>query len=96
MLPIALGIGAGAEVRAPMAVSVVGGLVTSTLLTLVVVPVLLDLVGQLIDKVKGSLHLRTSMTDTVRQRKLRMYRRNRALPRQTHLYLGEQKKRKLS
>jgi multidrug efflux pump subunit AcrB len=39
MLPIALGIGAGSEARAPMAICVVGGLITSTLLTLIVVPV---------------------------------------------------------
>jgi hypothetical protein len=39
MLPIALGIGAGAEARSPMAVAVVGGLCSSTALTLVIVPV---------------------------------------------------------
>jgi multidrug efflux pump subunit AcrB len=39
MLPIALGFGEGAELRAPMAVAIIGGLVTSTLLSLVVVPV---------------------------------------------------------
>ena len=39
MLPIALGIGAGSLTRSPMAVAVIGGLMTSTLLTLVVVPV---------------------------------------------------------
>lgn len=39
MTPIALGIGAGAEVRKAMAISVIGGLCTSTLLTLIVVPV---------------------------------------------------------
>jgi HAE1 family hydrophobic/amphiphilic exporter-1 len=39
MVPIALGIGAGSEVRASMAAAVIGGLITSTLLTLVVVPV---------------------------------------------------------
>jgi len=44
MMPIALGIGAGSEVRSPMAVAVVGGLVTSTLLTLVVVPVVFTFV----------------------------------------------------
>ncbi len=38
MLPIALGIGAGSEVRSPMAIAVIGGLMTSTLLTLVAVP----------------------------------------------------------
>ncbi len=39
LLPIALGIGEGAETRAPMAVAVIGGLLSSTLLTLVVIPV---------------------------------------------------------
>jgi len=39
MLPIALRIGAGAEARASMAITVIGGLITSTLLTLIVVPV---------------------------------------------------------
>jgi HAE1 family hydrophobic/amphiphilic exporter-1 len=39
MLPLALAIGEGAEQRAPMAHAVIGGLVTSTLLTLFVVPV---------------------------------------------------------
>jgi multidrug efflux pump subunit AcrB len=39
MLPIALGVGAGAEIRQAMAITVIGGLITSTMLTLVVVPV---------------------------------------------------------
>ncbi len=39
MLPTALALGAGSEFRAPMARAVIGGLITSTLLTLVVVPV---------------------------------------------------------
>jgi len=39
MMPLALALGAGAEFRAPMARAVVGGLITSSLLTLVVVPV---------------------------------------------------------
>jgi HAE1 family hydrophobic/amphiphilic exporter-1 len=39
MLPVALALGEGGEQRAPMAVVVIGGLITSTLLTLVVVPV---------------------------------------------------------
>ena len=39
MLPLAFEWGAGAEFRAPMARAVVGGLITSTLLTLLVVPV---------------------------------------------------------
>ncbi|RMF93679.1 MAG: efflux RND transporter permease subunit [Nitrospinota bacterium] len=47
MLPIALGTGAGSEARAPMAVAVIGGLTTSTLLTLVVVPVVYTLLDDL-------------------------------------------------
>jgi multidrug efflux pump subunit AcrB len=39
-LPIALGLGAGSEVRSPMATAVIGGLTISTLLALVVVPVI--------------------------------------------------------
>ncbi|NET45814.1 efflux RND transporter permease subunit [Okeania sp. SIO2B3] len=43
MLPIALGLGAGAELRQPLAVAIIGGLITSTLLSLIVVPVLYTL-----------------------------------------------------
>ena len=39
MLPIALGTGSGAELRAPMAYAIIGGIVTSTILTLVIVPI---------------------------------------------------------
>lgn len=39
MVPIALGIGAGSEARSVMAVAVIGGLITSTFLTLIAVPV---------------------------------------------------------
>ncbi|HSP14551.1 MAG TPA: efflux RND transporter permease subunit [Thermoanaerobaculia bacterium] len=47
MLPLALAIGQGAEMRAPMARAVVGGLITSTLLTLIVVPVVYTLLDDL-------------------------------------------------
>ncbi|MBD2086553.1 efflux RND transporter permease subunit [Trichocoleus sp. ST-U3] len=46
-IPLALGIGAGAEVRAPMGIALMGGFTTSTLLTLVVVPVLFTYVDNL-------------------------------------------------
>ncbi|NWF97532.1 MAG: efflux RND transporter permease subunit [Nitrospirae bacterium] len=52
MLPIALGIGEGAETRAPMAISTIGGLITSLFLTLVVVPVVYDLFDELQEKLK--------------------------------------------
>jgi HAE1 family hydrophobic/amphiphilic exporter-1 len=50
MLPVALGVGSEAEMRQPMAVAVIGGLVTSTLLTLAVVPVVYTLVDEWIEK----------------------------------------------
>jgi len=43
LLPLAMGLGEGAEVRAPMAVTVIGGLLVSTVLTLVVIPVVYSL-----------------------------------------------------
>ena len=52
MLPTALKIGEGAESRAPMAIAVIGGLITSTLLTLIVVPVVYTLIDDLENKFK--------------------------------------------
>jgi len=46
LLPLAIGIGEGSEVRAPMAVTVIGGLMVSTLLTLVVIPVVYSLLDR--------------------------------------------------
>jgi HAE1 family hydrophobic/amphiphilic exporter-1 len=44
MLPTALGIGQGSEFRQPMAIAVIGGLITSTALSLVLVPVVYEIV----------------------------------------------------
>jgi HAE1 family hydrophobic/amphiphilic exporter-1 len=44
LLPLTIGFGEGARLRAPMAIAVIGGLVTSTLLTLVVIPVVYELI----------------------------------------------------
>ena len=52
MLPVALALGEGGEARAPMAVVVIGGLITSTVLTLVVVPVVFSLIEGLRDRVR--------------------------------------------
>ncbi len=46
LLPMALGLGEGAELRTPMAITVIAGLASSTLLTLLVVPVLYRVVMQ--------------------------------------------------
>jgi len=43
LLPLALGFGEGAEIRAPMAVAVIGGLLSSTILTLVIIPIVYSL-----------------------------------------------------
>jgi HAE1 family hydrophobic/amphiphilic exporter-1 len=44
MLPTALAIGKGSEFRQPMAVAVIGGLISSTILSLVMVPVVYEMV----------------------------------------------------
>jgi hydrophobic/amphiphilic exporter-1 (mainly G- bacteria), HAE1 family len=46
LLPLALGFGEGAEMRAPMAITVIGGLLLATLLTLVVIPVVYSLLDR--------------------------------------------------
>ncbi|MBS0582412.1 MAG: efflux RND transporter permease subunit [Proteobacteria bacterium] len=50
-LPLAIGLGDGSEVRAPMAITVIGGLAISTLLTLVVIPVVYTLLDRRSDAV---------------------------------------------
>ncbi|MGE5489645.1 MAG: efflux RND transporter permease subunit [bacterium] len=55
MLPLAFELGAGAEFRAPMARAVIGGLITSTLLTLVVVPVVYTFLDDLGERIKRRL-----------------------------------------
>ena len=47
LLPMALGLGEGAEIRRPLAWVVIAGLASSTVLTLVIIPVLYDWVGEL-------------------------------------------------
>jgi HAE1 family hydrophobic/amphiphilic exporter-1 len=51
LLPMAIGFGEGSELRTPMAITVIGGLLVSTLLTLVVIPV----VYSLLDRKKWSV-----------------------------------------
>ena len=53
MLPMAFAIGEGAEQRAPMARAVIGGLITSTLLTLFVVPVVYTMLDDLAARMTG-------------------------------------------
>jgi hydrophobic/amphiphilic exporter-1 (mainly G- bacteria), HAE1 family len=53
MIPLALALGEGAEQRAPMAHAVIGGLVTSTVLTLFVVPVVYTLFDDFVNRLRG-------------------------------------------
>lgn len=53
MLPIALGIGIDPSFRAPMAIAVIGGLITSTFLSLLVVPVVFTYVDDVLQKLLG-------------------------------------------
>ena len=46
LLPMALGLGDGAELRTPMAITVVAGLISSTLLTLVIIPTVYSVIDR--------------------------------------------------
>ena len=66
MVPVAFGVGEGAETRSPMGVAVIGGLLTSLVLTLVVVPAAYDLFDEWLDKIK-QWRKRKAATETVAQ-----------------------------
>ncbi|HUP24970.1 MAG TPA: efflux RND transporter permease subunit [Thermoanaerobaculia bacterium] len=53
LLPMALGLGEGAEIRTPMSLAVIGGLLSSTALTLLVIPVVYALVDGLSERLLG-------------------------------------------
>ena len=53
LLPMALGLGDGAEIRTPMAIAVISGLITSTVLTLVVIPAIYALVDRFQARLAG-------------------------------------------
>jgi hydrophobic/amphiphilic exporter-1 (mainly G- bacteria), HAE1 family len=55
MLPLAMGLGEGSEVQAPMAIVIIGGLAVSTIITLIFVPVIYSLMDDLGLWVKGRL-----------------------------------------
>jgi multidrug efflux pump subunit AcrB len=57
MMPIALGLGVDPSFRAPMAIVVIGGLITSTFLSLLVIPVVFTFVDDLV-RLSGRLFKR--------------------------------------
>jgi len=60
MMPLALGLGQGAEARAPMAHAIIGGVITSTLLSLVVVPLMYSFLDDLRKKFRPNAPIRVS------------------------------------
>ena len=58
MLPIALGIGTDPSFRAPMAIVVIGGLITSTFLSLLVIPVVFTYIDDLVQWIRKHVHRR--------------------------------------
>ena len=58
MMPIALGLGVDPSFRSPMAIVVIGGLITSTFLSLLVVPVVFTYVDDVAQTINGWLHRR--------------------------------------
>lgn len=65
MLPNALGMGAEPSFRQPMSIVVIGGLLTSTFLSLLVVPVVFTYVDDLLEWCRRQLHLRTASSAPV-------------------------------
>lgn len=55
MMPIALGLGVDPSFRSPMAIVVIGGLITSTFLSLLVIPVIFTFVDDVVHKIQGWL-----------------------------------------
>jgi multidrug efflux pump subunit AcrB len=70
MLPIALGLGTDPSFRAPMAIVVIGGLITSTFLSLLVIPVIFTFVDDAVQKMqaffRGRLHHHTPPAESHR------------------------------
>ncbi|HYT98205.1 MAG TPA: efflux RND transporter permease subunit, partial [Casimicrobiaceae bacterium] len=62
MLPLALGLGDGGEQQAPMGRAIIGGVITSTLLTLIVVPVIYTYLDQWNERGKAKRALRVVTT----------------------------------
>jgi HAE1 family hydrophobic/amphiphilic exporter-1 len=62
MIPVALGRGEGAQFRAPLGVAIIGGVLTSTLLTLLVIPTLYEVMDEWRRKLAGRFGFNPPMT----------------------------------
>lgn len=63
MLPVAIGMGEGGEFYQPLAVAIIGGTITSTILTLLMIPTFYDSVETLREKIVARFHRRTNPGD---------------------------------
>jgi len=63
LLPLTLGFGESAALRAPMAIAVIGGLATSTLLTLVIIPCYYETLEDIVSWVKGNKEPKTNVSN---------------------------------
>ena len=70
MVPTAVATGAGTEMRAPMGQAVIGGLITSTLLTLFVVPIMYTILDDLKRKIHKIFHRKSSKVEVDEESKL--------------------------
>jgi HAE1 family hydrophobic/amphiphilic exporter-1 len=71
MVPVALGQGEGADFRAPLGRAIIGGVITSTLLTLLVIPTFYDILAGWRDRV-GRLFRRGQPTAARHQERVRV------------------------
>jgi len=53
LVPMAIGIGEGAELRVPMAITIIGGLTSSTFLSLIIVPIFYTFLDDISQKITG-------------------------------------------
>ena len=65
MMPIALGLGTDPSFRAPMAIVVIGGLITSTFLSLLVIPVLFTFVDDVVQWMRKITHRKAAVVEPV-------------------------------
>jgi HAE1 family hydrophobic/amphiphilic exporter-1 len=62
LLPLTFGFGESAELRAPMAIAVIGGLATSTLLTLIVIPCYYESIEYIASWIRGKKNVKTEVS----------------------------------
>jgi hydrophobic/amphiphilic exporter-1 (mainly G- bacteria), HAE1 family len=62
LLPLTLGFGESAALRAPIAIAVIGGMVTSTLLTLIVIPCYYESVENIVSRIRGKKEVKIEVS----------------------------------